>query len=275
MSTPVSSNLSPKVMNGMVLSGGITVAQAPFMTALNRISTVACAENLSMGQAARRIYRGEIGIGTAVRRSVAHFFVGMSPYFAKELSRLPFKTYVLVALKPYLDETFPNAPLVSDLFFASALTGFEMTLTPLDTIRVNLQAGKKIKVLRLYDGAMANGVRQFGIWIMFPGADRLWTHQLQRWTSIDPHSLSGIVLKSAPQTCQITALVWLIERLKNEVQLNEEKKEGSRYVNAFKAILQTGPKGFLRGLPPRLIGNYLATIGSQLLLAYGRRNSNG
>lgn len=272
-----------RAQNGLIVGGKIMLLQTPFVTSLNRISVVSCYSNLSAMRSAKAIYRGEVD--GYKKPSVIHFSKGVSGHVFKEVSRLGFKTYALVH-KAFLDAHFQNNPkgkIKSDLIFAGGLSLGEMLINPADTLRTMWQAGEKLshiekgkKFFHLYKGAGANGVRQFGIWVGYPFSERVWTKVVEEITSIDPHELTGIALKSIPQSFQITTPVWLFERVKNELQyhpkLNQTEKRTSRYIAAFNHILRTqGWGGFCRGFIPKVWGNALLVIGADYLLEQGRK----
>jgi hypothetical protein len=278
-----SSDLFRRAQNGIMLGGKIMLLQTPMTTALNRVSVVCCFRDLSMAQSMKAIYRGEVD--GLKKSSSIHFLKGVSGHLAKETSRLGFKTFGIMG-KPSLDHHFHNqsfGKIKSDLLFASGLSLGEMLINPADTLRTMWQAGEKLSLIEkgkvlshLYKGAGANGLRQFGTWLGFPPSERGWSKVVEKTTSIDSHSLSGIALKVIPQSFQITTPIWVFERLKNELQyhpnLNALEKRSSRYMAAFSHILRTqGWAGFCRGFLPKVGSNAILIGGADYLLEQGRK----
>ena len=287
MTSPTQSSpaILPHMRQSIQTGGLIMLAQTPAVTAFNRISVVSCYHDLPMREAARRIFRGTID--SATHPSTTHFLKGVSGHLVKEGARLVFKAPGIV-FKPQLDNYFKHTPrgkLKSDLIFSGGLSLAEVIINPADTVRTMWQANKKIKQVEkgkllshLYKGASANGLRQFGIWLGFPASERLWSKALEDTTPLDPHSISGIVVKSIPQSFQITVPVWFFERLKNELQyhprLNETGKKTSRYVSAFRHVIHNqGWRGIFRGLTPKVWSNAVLVMGADYLLERGRQSS--
>ncbi|MBF8263564.1 MAG: hypothetical protein HW387_1229 [Parachlamydiales bacterium] len=280
MTTP-SSGIFHDMWKGIQTGSAIMLAQTPLVTSLNRISVVSCRYDLSMLESAKQIFQGTID--AAGKPSAKHFLKGISGHLVKESARLGFKASGIV-LKPrvdsYLQES-PSGKLKSDLIFAVSLSMAEMLINPADTLRTMWQANEKVNQVKknnlfshLYKGAAANGARQFGIWLGFPLSERVWSKAVEDTTSIDPYSISGIVAKSFPQSFQVTAPVWFLERLKNELQYcpNLHATGATRYSSAFKQIIhQQGWNGFFRGFMPKLWSNTILVIGADYLLEQGRK----
>lgn len=282
-SSPLRSDLYRRAQNGLIIGGKIMLLQAPILTALNRVSVVCCYSNLSTVKSVKAIYLGKVD--GLINPSWLYFFKGGIGHLVKETSRLGFKTFGIMG-KPVLDRHYQNQPLgkfKADLAFAGGLSVGEVVINPADTVRTMWQAGKRWSSIKkgtrfshLYKGAGANGVRQFGIWLGFPLSERVWSTVVEKTTSIDPHDISGIVLKSIPQSYQITAPVWLLERLKNELQyhpdLITQEQRTSRYSAAFSRIRRTqGWGGLWRGFAPKVGGTTVLVIGADYLLEEGRK----
>lgn len=259
------------------------LAQTPFVTPLNRISVVSCYLNLSMKESAKKIFHGKVDL--VHQCSLRHFFRGVSGHLFKETARLAGKSTGLV-LKPQLDSHFGKSlsgKLKSDALFAGSLSSWEMVINPADTLRTMWQAGEKLRQVEkgkrlshLYKGSLGNGFRQLGIWLLFPGSERLWSTITEKMTPLDPHTISGIAVKAFPQSFHITAPIWIFERLKNELQYHPALHQSatsykSLYLTAFRSILQRqGWQGFLRGLMPKVGVNTILVIGADYLLERGR-----
>jgi len=69
--------------NSIQTGAAIMLAQTPAVTAFNRISVVSCHDDLTMREAARRIFRGTID--SATQPSMRHFLKGVSGHLAKGL----------------------------------------------------------------------------------------------------------------------------------------------------------------------------------------------
>jgi hypothetical protein len=277
-----SSELAKDVFSGIKTAGGLMLIQAPVITSFNRISVVCCRYDLTTIQAVQNIFHGKIDGEKG--SSLKHFTKGISGHLTKETARLIFKSSGIV-LKPRVDEKFKHKPfgkLKSDLFFASSLAFSEMLINPFDTIRTMWQANENIKdipkgklISHLYKGAIANGMKQFGLWFGFPLSERVWSHVLEKTTNIDPHSICGIFVKAIPQSIQISAPVWLLERVKNELQYKTQLQyqDGSRYKTAVRNIfLQQGLKGFIRGYPSKILSTSCLVIGADYLLERVRKS---
>lgn len=274
----IRSHILPAIQTGSL----IMLAQTPFVTALNRISVVSCLENICMPNAVKYIYSGHADkIGFS---SLQHFQRGVSGHLAKEVMRVSFKS-IGITLKPKLDQHFGTTvagKVKSDLTFATSLSVAEMAINPFDTLRTMWQAGicfskieKGKRISHLYKGSLANGARQFGVWLIYPITDRLWSNILKD-SPIDPHSNMGIAVKSLPQSVQITTPIWIFERLKNELQFRPTLKSSSNSLSNYKAtfnhILTTqGPKGFFNGFIPKVLSNAILILGANYLLEQGRR----
>jgi len=272
-----------EIGNGIYTGGVIMLAQTPLVTSLNRISVVSCYTNSPMEKSIWMIYNGTVD--SAPKPSVGYFFRGVSGHLVKESARLGFKSTGLV-MKPSLDEHFKkdaHGKFKGDITFAGTLSFGEMAINPTDTILKMWQAGKKIQDLpkgriiwHLYKGSGANGLRQFGTWLGYPFSERLWSRILGRMTSLDPHSMAGIAVKSLPQSFQITLPVWIFERLKNELQYHPNLVHGKyRYFGAYKHIkYNQGWIGFTRGFIPKVWSNYFLIMGANYLLEQGRLFQN-
>ena len=277
---------------GAVLKGtGLMAVQSVPVIPLNRVSVVSCKENLSMIGAVGKIYQGKADLrssSTKLMPSFKYFYTGASGHFAKELSRVWFKASGLF-MKPRLEKYFEGSSLEklkADISFAGLLSLAEMAINPADTLRTMWQAGKKFgdvpkgkKISHLYKGSSANGVRQFGTWYIFSRYNDRWSTALESHTSLDPHSISGIVAKALPQAFQITATVWGFERIKNEAQyhltLTDQNKGVSRYVTAFEHIIASqGWSGLLRGFVPKALSNTVLVIGANYVIEQGRKAHN-
>lgn len=259
----------------------VMLAQTPFVTSFNRVSVVSCYSNLSTIEAAKRIYQGKTDFLN--RPSAKHFFRGVSGHLTKETARLGFKSTGLY-MKPYLESYFLNEPsgkLKSDLAFAGGLSLAEILINPADTLRTMWQAGKKLsdvdkgkKITHLYKGAGANGLRQFGTWYVYTRYNDDWAQYMRDNTRFDPRSIEGIVAGAFPQSVHFTAIVWSVERLKNELQYHPriQKEKRPRYLSAFQHIKATqGMIGLWRGFVPKVLGNTFLVIGSNVVLEQGRR----
>lgn len=269
------------IWKGIETGGAIMLAQTPVITALNRISVVSCRYDLSMHESLKQIFQGTID--AALKPSVKYFLKGVSGHLVKESARLGFKASGIV-LKPRLDRHFKESSsgkLKSDLIFAGSLSLAEILINPADTLRTMWQANEKLNQLKkenvflhLYKGSAANGARQFGTWLGFPLSERVWSKVIEEKTPLDSHSISGIAIKSIPQSFQITAPVWILERLKNELQYrpNLNKLGTARYLHAFKQIAyEQGAMGFLRGFIPKVWSNAVLVMGANYLLEQGRK----
>jgi hypothetical protein len=277
------SEIVSDVFCGIKTAGSLMLIQSPVVTSFNRISVVCCRYDLTTIQSVRKIFHGKIDGEN--RSSLKHFTKGMSGHLAKEAARLIFKSSGIV-LNPRIDEKWKHLPfgkLKSDLFFASALACSEMLINPFDTVRTMWQANEKIRDIpkgkrmsHLYKGAFANGTKQFGLWFGFPLSERVWSHVLEKTTNIDPHSILGIFMKAIPQSIQMSAPVWLLERVKNELQYKTQLhyEDGSRYKTAICNIFrQQGVKGFVRGYPPKILSTSCLVIGADYLLERGRKSN--
>lgn len=277
------SSIFHNMWEGVKTGSAIMLAQTPLVTALNRTSVVSCFRNLPMLQAVRHIFQGKEDLPKGP--SATHFFKGVSGHLMKETARLGFKASGLV-LKPQIDHHFagdPSGKLKSDLIFAGGLSVAEMAINPADTVRTMWQASGKLKEVEkgkltahLYKGSVANGLRQFGIWLGFPASERTWSKVVDETTSLDSHSVTGIAVKSFPQSAQITAPVWVFERVKNELQYHPEwdktEKKSSRYLRAFHHITKTqGWRGLFRGFGSKTLSNAILVVGSDYLLEQGRK----
>lgn len=152
---------------------------------------------------------------------------------------------------------------------------------PLDTVRTIRQAGehlsaKKCTLSFLYKGAVANGSRQFVAWLGFPISERMASNIIEKTTSIDPHTLSGIGLKSPLQSLLMTSSFWIFERLKTELQcyphLATEKT--GRYQAALKHILKRqGCSGLMSGFPVKVMSNMFPIASANYLIEQSKHRS--
>lgn len=278
---PSENTIYSKVLTGISQGSVIMLCQTPIVTSLNRISVVCCYKNVPMFDSIKQIYKGSVD--KAVAPSPKHFLRGISGHLTKETARISFKTSGIV-LKPSLDEYFKDVPfgkIKSDVIFSGGLASAEMLINPADTIRTMWQAGEKIRDLpkgrvlsHLYKGSGANGLRQFGTWLGFPLADRIWSKAIDASTSLDSRSITGITVKSLPESFQITAPIWIFERLKNELQYHPDLVKSTtkhRYTYVFNYIRSDqGWTGFVRGFMPKVLSNYILIIGANYLLELGR-----
>ncbi len=278
--TQSSSGIFHDMRKGVQTGALIMMAQTPIVTSFNRVSVVCCRYNLTMQESIRQIFRGTID--NAPKPSIKHFLKGVSGHLAKEFARIVFRGPAFV-LKPRVDHYFKDSSfgkMKSDLLFATALSGTEIFIHPADTLRTMWQANEKISfrkkgiISHLYKGALASGARQFGIWIGFPFSERVWSKVIEDKTRLDSHSISGILIKSLPQSIQVTASIWIFERLKNELQyrpiLNNEGKKNS-YAKTFEEILQRqGWRGLIRGFMPKVWSGTVVVIGANYLIEQGR-----
>lgn len=286
----VSSDVSwqGKFVAAMQNGAKIMALQAVPVNALNRVSVVCCHNDLSMARAAQNILAGKID-GKAP--SLIHFTKGMIGHVGKESLRLSFKAGGLVILKPQLEEHYREkcdryGSLKASFLFSLTLAGGEIVINPADTWKTMLHSGKGVRsgllpgqsvFLHLYSGAAANGMRQFGTWMVFSTSESVCNSAMDKTTSIDPHSLTGIVVKSYPQSVLLTSVVYIFERVKNELQyhpaLKEEakRKKISPYRVAIEHIYDTQKaRGFLRGMAAKTWSNAILVLGSNYLLEKGR-----
>lgn len=257
------------------------LAQMPLVHSLNRISIVSGYRYIPAHQAFFEIYSG--AIDKANKESLLHFGKGWTGHLTKEIPRVGFKvggiTLYPEILKYYQGE--PWAKVKADLTFAGSLACAEMAINPADTIKTLWQAGKKVRDIpkgklwsHLYKGSTANGLRQFGTWLNFPVSERVWSSVVDNYSSLDSHSVYGIVIKSFPQSFQITSPVWIFERLKNELQYHvksDSEDKVNHYIQAFKRILsKQGWMGLTRGFMPKVFSNWVLIMGADYLLEKGR-----
>ncbi len=260
---------------------GLMLAQTPIVTSLNRVSVICCYSNVSMLESISQIYSGKAdGIP---KNSSLHFLKGISGHLTKETVRVGYKVNGII-IKPQIDQYFQSQPLATmkaDLTFAGSLALAEMAINPADTLRTMWQAGEKMSSIpkgnllsHLYKGSTANGLRQFGTWLGFPVSERVWSNVLENYSSLDPHLMSGIIIKSFPQSFQITGPVWIFERLKNELQYHvklDHPYKRFHYTQVLKHILdQQGCVGLTRGFMPKVLSNWVLIIGANYLLEQGR-----
>ncbi len=280
-----------QIGRGMTSGFFVMLCGAPFVNGLNRISVVACSENVSSMEAYRRVYNGTID---STRASLMHFGVGMTPYLIKETSRLFAKTIGLIFLKPTLENHYkgnkdPYGTTKTNLIFSLTLTGFEMAIQPIDTLCTMWQARRSITSLfqstsklqiakYLYNGTVANGARQFTQWMGYSISEAGCNDAMKKYTSIDPHSILGIGLKSWPQSFFLTFFPYPFQRCKTELQyrplLAEEAKIANRfrYVVVVEHIINTqGIAGMARGFFAKVASNSVLVAGVSILLERGRR----
>lgn len=257
------------------------LAQTPLVHSLNRVSVVSCYRNVSARQAIFEIYSGIID--KANKESPWHFGKGWTGHLTKEIPRVGFKVYGIV-LYPRILNYYQGQPLEkvkADLTFAGSLACAEMAINPADTLKTMWQAGERIGDIpreklwsHLYRGSLGNGLRQFGTWLNFPLSERVWSNVIDSCTPLDSHSILGIVVKSFPQSFQITGPVWIFERLKNELQYHAKTNntdKANRYVQAFKQVLsKQGWMGLTRGFMPKVLSNWILIAGADYLLEQGR-----
>lgn len=273
--------ISDKMRRGWIAGETIMIAQAPFVSALNRISVICARYNLSMGASGAQIFHGTFDQAPP---SSLHFLKAFKEHLAKEQLRLVFKTMGLVK-KPEMDQYFGSTRMgmiLSDISLASVTALGEMAIQPVDTLRTmkygttllsSVKTGTRIA--HLYKGSAASGATQFGLWVGYPLSERFWTRIVDQHTSVGSHSLTGMALTSLPQSLQITLPIWLPLRLKYELQykpdLLDPHNPTSRYTQAFRHIVETqGYPGILRGLIPRVWSNAILVVGANYLLNLGR-----
>jgi hypothetical protein len=282
-------SLLAQMTRGVANGTAVMAIQAFPVNALNRISVAACSQNCTAIEATRRIYRGVID---RANPSWIHFQVGLAPYVIKEASRLTFKTAGVSLLKPRLEKHFKNDPhgvLKTSVIFAGTLSCFEVIINPVDTWCTRWQSGRSIKMVYqslplisfvkyLYNGAGANGVRQFGQWVGYSVSEDMSNRWLITYTSIDPHSFLGIGLKSWPQSLFLTLPVYPLQRFKTELQSHSglarkaEIEKRKRYVFVFKHIMkEQGVTGIFRGFFPKVLSNAFLVAGVSILLEQGRK----
>lgn len=269
-------NSTNKILDALEIGTGLMIIQAPMVNAFNQWSVVACRYDLSNRSAFQFIYEGRLnGTGS----SLLNFRAGMAGHFSKEVPRIFFKSTGLYIYKPWLNTQL--TPNYVDITFAGTLALAEIFINPADTWRVNNQAGTKLtySMSSLYAGSLANGARQFGTWWGFSYSNHILNESLSNYTAIDPHSITGILIKSYPQAIFFTSLVYGIERVKNELQYNSPQKNQNLFVKkspylsaASKIWQQQGMHGFFRGIHPKILSNTISCIGSNFLLELGQKN---
>ncbi len=162
-----------------------------------------------------------------------------------------------------------------------------MAINPVDTLRTVWQAGNNVTASlkpgqslarHLYAGSLGNGARQFFTWFCYAYTVKVSTDVMKSTTNVDPHSITGIFLRSYPQSFGLTTSVYLFERLKNELQYHPSLREKAmenrsyRYFTAFKHVIQTqGWRGMARGFYPKVLSNAVLIFGANILFEQGRK----
>ncbi len=216
-STQSPSGIFRDMWKGIQIGGAIMLLQTPPITAFNRVSVVCCYHDLPMLESVKWIFQGRADAAT--KPSIGHYFKGVSGHLLKETLRLGGKGPLIVT-KPRLDHHLGK--FSSDLVFACGLSAVEIVVNPADTVRTMWQAGQRVTQVErhklfghLYKGACSNGLRLFGIGLGFPTSERVWSQVVERVSSLDSHTMWGIFAKALPQSFQITAPIWIFERLQS------------------------------------------------------------
>lgn len=264
-----------KIADSTVIGTISMLVQAPAVNFFNQGSAVAGRYNLSTIQAFRYIYQGNYHGGVA--NSFQNYLLGMAGHLTKEIPRVTFKAGGLYVYKPWLDTQLSKN--YSNLAFATTLSAAEVIINPADTWRITSQVGGKLtySFSALYAGALGNFCRQFGTWWGLGYSNDKLNSIMQKYTDIDPHSLTGVALKAYPNGFFFTTLVYGIERTKNELQFQappeNNKLVGGRYFKAAQTIWNTqGPSGFTRGFFAKTCGNAVLSAGAIFLLELGKKN---
>ena len=153
-----------------------------------------------------------------------------------------------------------------------------MAIQPIDTWCLQDQAAQKRSQFRAaYVGAGANGFRQFKTWMAFSYTEAYFSRYFRENTTINPSSPCGIMVNAFPVGFSVTILCHADHRLKNHLQINNQttvsakKNRESRYVRAFKEIIQEqGVRGLFRGLASKGFSNVVLAGGALFLLNKGR-----
>jgi hypothetical protein len=261
------------IKQAWILGGISAIATAPFINPFNRASIVASRYNLTGIAIFRSIYSGKLDKKKPQLPGCSNFLVGIGPHLIKENIRcLLFKAPGLGVYLPWLQTQY--SPHMATQLYAISMSVAEIIINPVDTLRVALQAGDPITTsfLRLYKGALLNGVRQYGVWATVGYNNMLFDPVMSRH-GIDPYSFEGIAIKAYPQATINVGVVYFIERIKNELQF-DTLPDNSRARDAARYIYQTqGWAGFFRGFLPKTPAAAIQHFAACSLIAWGKKRT--
>lgn len=235
-----------KIVESLVLGGAATVLTAPLIDPFNRASVTASRYDLSGKPLLQKIYSGEAN-GNNYRLkapSLLNFFAGLRPHLVKESSRLGFKAPGLAVYMPWLQANFP-AHIAAQLY-AISMAILEGFIQPFDTWRVLEQSGDCLVKKQWYAGWKLSVAKQYGVWATVMYNNMLFDPVMKE-NKIDPYGLKGILIKAYPQATINVAAVYVLERVKNELQFgilppNSGIREAVASISA-----RQGLQGFYRG----------------------------
>lgn len=234
------------------MGASLLCLQAPVIRASNRVSSVACYQEISSRMAFKDIISGRVD--KVVRCSFWHLQKGGQGPFCKTALKLPFKTSGAI-IKSDIDQLFLNNRVIASLIFSSMMASMETSFNLAD-----ICTSRRL-------GVLCKAGAHFGFWNVNVISGLYVDRVLRDKTLVNTSSVSGMFVKSVLQATALTAIVYpVFGRIKIECSYRD-----GGYWRAFWHILEkNGPRGLTQGIGAKTVANITLVFGFNILVEAGR-----